>query len=247
MPLPWWIDVIKTIAATFIGASLAFLTNLTLMKLKERSDREAHGNLAVLKLAHMIGHFEDVKSSLKADRARLIEKVGSEAAFHALPLWMQTRGLTHVIDTDIAFDFENLVFLLDDEQKGLIGHMYLCASKHRIFFSALDEFRAVRKEVEARLEKEGSGASVMEKGKFDAIVGPRQGAELHDLAIFLNAELPLTICYMEKTVNDLSRALKRHFKNENALMKLLVLVRLAPVARPRTALTTEPEATHSSD
>ena len=244
MQLPWWLDFLKTLLATFMGAGLAFIANQLAVKLKERTERETNGNLAVLKLGLMIGNCHDLERTIADHRGKLLARVGSEELFLGLPLWMRTFGLTHMVETDVSFDFEKLFFLLDDNQNSLLSLLYLSAQKHRLLFTTITEFREIRRKAEERLEGARLGTWVTPE-QINEVVGPRIGAELHDIAESIDSQLADVRPYMETTSNDLSRALKKHFAEENWFMRLLALLRLVRRIRPKKTPTPDPEATHS--
>lgn len=244
MQIPFWLDFAKTILATFIGAGLAFIANQLALKLKDRADRETYGNLAVLKLGLMIANCHDLERSIAEARAQFLNRIGSEDAFQGLPRWMRTRGMTHVVDANAAFDYDKLFFLLDSNQGSLLGQVHLSAQKHRLLFTTVSQFREIRHKAEERLEEAELGQTATIEAML-AVVGPRICAELNDLINSLDDQLATTRPYLETTANDLTRALRKHFADENWFIRLLAALHLVRRVQPKKTITTDPNATHN--
>jgi hypothetical protein len=105
---PMWIDLLKTLSATFIGAVLAFGTNLYFQSRQRKNDQRSAGNLALATLSRQYGDFVIAKAALES------ELNDAEKTIPKIPLWRALKPTLHEFNLELAFDFKSLAFLMED-------------------------------------------------------------------------------------------------------------------------------------
>lgn len=197
------------------------------MRLTARIDEERKGNIAILQLGILAGTCHDLITALTDEDERfkaMLPKDLPQVEADRIPNWTPIRGLTHVVDTDTKFDLESLYFLIDNrEESSLLSYLYLSAQRHRTLFAAVHTFAELRNRAEEKLVASGLIGNISTKQLEDIpmIVGINNHAKLLDLAGYMRKDAPITIAFLQKTANDLSRALDRKFKCENPFVKLM--------------------------
>lgn len=105
---PMWIDLLKTLSATFIGALLAFATNFYFQSIQRKNDQRTAGNLALATLSRQYGDFVIAKAALESELNE------AKRTSPATPLWRALKPTFHEFKLELTFDFKSLAFLMDD-------------------------------------------------------------------------------------------------------------------------------------
>ncbi len=102
-----WIDLLKTLSATFVGAILAFGTNFYFQSRQRKNDQRTAGNLALATLSRQYGDFVIAKVALESE-LNFAKNTNPET-----PLWRALKPTLHEFNLELIFDFKSLAFLMD--------------------------------------------------------------------------------------------------------------------------------------
>lgn len=105
---PLWIDLLKTLIATFIGAGLAFCTNFYFQHRQRISDQRTAGNIALATLSRQYGDFVIAKAAVETELNR------AQSANPQTPLWRALKPTLLEFESDLLFDFKSLAFIVAD-------------------------------------------------------------------------------------------------------------------------------------
>lgn len=105
---PMWIDLLKTLSATFVGALLAFCTNFYFQSRQRKNEQRTAGNLALATLSRQYGDFVIAKAAFES------EINDAKKNNHETPLWRALKPTLHEFNLDLTFDFKSLAFLMED-------------------------------------------------------------------------------------------------------------------------------------
>lgn len=102
----WWIDLLKTLSATLVGAGLAFFINFYFQSRQHTSDQRTAGNLALAMLSRQYGDFVIAKTALELEL--------TNSANSQIPLWRALKPTLFEFNSDLFFDFKSLAFFVAD-------------------------------------------------------------------------------------------------------------------------------------
>lgn len=112
--IPWELDLLKTLVATFIGAGLAFFTNAYFQRRQRERQQRIAGNVALAILSRQYGDFVIAKAAVEAE-------LGRASSFDPpIPIWRAIQPTLFEMNFDLKFDFESLAFLVEDGNENLI-------------------------------------------------------------------------------------------------------------------------------
>ena len=121
---PWWIDLARTLIATFIGAGLAFGTNYYFQYRQRRSEQKSAGNMALATLSRQYGDFVIAKAAIESD----LNKASSQQP--QIPLWRAIQPTLFEMNSELLFDFKSVAFLLDDGTDSLLINLVDVETKY---------------------------------------------------------------------------------------------------------------------
>ncbi len=121
----FFLDVLKALIGSFVGAGLAFFANWLLRQNQREVDSVAAGNLAIVTLGRMINAFLIYRQLVLQGREKTIKE------FPNLPEWMQMRQIIHEFDETLSIDFESLTFLFRTQTIASMNHLIVAQGKYR--------------------------------------------------------------------------------------------------------------------
>ncbi|MFZ6813819.1 hypothetical protein ACO0K3_05090 [Undibacterium sp. Rencai35W] len=224
----FFLDVIKALIGSFVGAWLAFFANWLVRQYQREEDRVAAGNLAIVTLGRMINAFLIYKQQVVQTRVETIN------ASPNLPIWMQMRPIFHEFDETLSIDFESLTFLFHPQTHDAMNHLLIAQGKYR---NLVGLHKAHFKDMLELQEKisEMSGANQQQDINIDLAM-KRVPAYLQGRIESTNIGLVAALENDEKPMIEALRELER------SIGSILGRSRLVRISIPEKLLTSEKSA-----
>ena len=115
-----WVDLFKTFAGVFTGATLAFLANIRIQGLQRERSNLAAGNMAIAILSRQYGDFAIFRAGLKQE---LAEKCN-------WPGWLQIKPTIFQLSDNLKFDLPSLAFLSEGKHHDLLTKLLIAEVKY---------------------------------------------------------------------------------------------------------------------
>lgn len=155
---PFWLDVIKALIGTLIGALLAFGANFWFQHFQRRRDQLAAGNVATLTLLHQLGDVRTVKRMIAAEMEERKD----------LPLWARIRPMAATVDATSKYDYASIIYLTDIEPT-LFADLAVGWLRHQNLAYLMDQHREAAREIQRRAEE--SKIQLMDDPALKAAIG----------------------------------------------------------------------------
>ena len=121
--VPMVVDTVRTIAATFVGAGLAFILWLRQQKIVHDREQIAAGNSALITLARQLNSSELIRRAVGEE----LEKKGQ---IEGAPNWLRLRPIQTRLEENFRFDFGKLDFLVESENPGFLIDLHVVESNY---------------------------------------------------------------------------------------------------------------------
>lgn len=144
IPSPW-LDFIKTLTGVFVGAILAFGTNLWIQHLHRRRNNLATGNMALAVLSRQYGDFVIF-------RANLNRELEDRSAW---PGWLQIQPTVFGLSEHLRIDVHSLAFLFEHERFDLLEKLVWTDTKYHDLRTILEKNSTACEERDELLAKAG--------------------------------------------------------------------------------------------
>ena len=181
-PPSWWIDVLKTLVATFLGAGLAFAANLHFQVQQRKKDQRTAGNLALATLSRQYGDFVIAKATFE------MEAKEAQLRIPEIPLWRALKPTIHEFNSELLFDFEALAFLVEDGNNKLFEKLVHVETKYhdlrRVLAMHTDAAILLQKKLE-ELTQLSPPKQITSEEQLKQFVGDELSAKLEALTLAL--------------------------------------------------------------
>ena len=166
MDADFWLDVLKTLIGTAIGAGLAFGSNYFIQHLQRRRDRYAALATAMEVLRTQLDDFRNYRTGFSAELAEQLAKQK-----HPVPEWAIARPLAFYFFDSLKFNYPSLAFVLEYEgQQTLAKLRYAERRYHELATLAREYNVAVQRKQERLAQEFGVGAANL--GEVERRLGP---------------------------------------------------------------------------
>lgn len=161
IPSPW-LDFIKTLTGVFVGAILAFCTNLWIQHLHRRRNNLATGNMALAVLSRQYGDFVMFRAGLK-------QELEDRSAW---PRWLQIQPTVFSLSDHLRIDLPSLAFLFEHERADLLAKLVWTDTKYHDLRTILEKNSIACEERDDLLAKSGlSNFTLTDLRKAEIAVG----------------------------------------------------------------------------
>lgn len=202
-----YVPAIVTLLAAYFGAKFAFDFQSNKEKQEQINKNRVSGNLAIFKLATML-------NTLTQYQRQFIDPVRAKptAFLEMIPT------LLHFKD-DISFNIDSLSFLLDTDDKNLVGELSVEEARYKAAIAVINERSIVHRQ-EAQLALET--ANIMHGGDYTVehmkkVLGERLFHTLCNTTDDVIEHVDSTILSLNSIANKLSKSLKKQFPKEKII------------------------------
>ena len=196
-----WLDFVRTISGTLIGAGLAFGANLHLQRRARRLEQIGEANAAGATLALQYNAFKNFERRVREETA-LREQIAPTT-----PAWFYARPFLHHIRDDWVIDFSKLTFIFEVGDTDCFEKLHIAQATFNEllgYIERLNELCIVKQE---RFEAAGyvMHELTISPAEAQAIAGPRLIGQLEPVI----AEIDRLCAVGAQRFIDASQALYR--------------------------------------
>src|SRR5450830_1110232 len=141
-----WIDISKTLFATFIGALSAIITNIWLQRHKRIQEEKTAGNLAIATLSRQYGDFTIVRLGVEKELKTALE------AKPPIPIWRALRPSLMELNPNLQINFTAIAFLIEKGDDQLFLTLVQAESKYHEIRRLLDQLTEAVSDLHIRFE-----------------------------------------------------------------------------------------------
>jgi hypothetical protein len=164
----FWLDVLKALIGTAVGAGLAFASNYYLVQHLQRR-REQYA-AAVTAMEVLRTQLDDFRNYRKGFREELREQAKAAGGDH-VPAWVVARPTTFYFFESLRFDYASLAFVLEYGGHEALARVRYAERRYHELASLTREYNAAAQRKHERMaEKIGIGTA--EIAHVEATVGP---------------------------------------------------------------------------
>jgi hypothetical protein len=202
-----YVPALATLLAAFYGAKYAF----QLHKDKEIEDTKkrnvVNGNTAIFNMMRMT-------STLRNVQRQIVDPVRDHPA-----RFLQMQPTLHSSNDYMKLNIETLYFLLETDDRNLLGELATEEARYQIALDAINErSRLHREEVQPLLERagfvEGGDASL---AQFEKALGNRLYITMQQATEQAIEHVDNTVLSLNQVADKLRTSLKKEFPNENII------------------------------
>lgn len=217
-PADSWTDFARTVAATFIGAGLAFLANLEVQRRARRREEIAAANFALATLARQYNGLLQTKTTI--DEQVAMAPINLPGA----PLWLAVLPMIHFREENLAFDFESLTFLFEEANVEWFKHLHQAETMYRDMFGHVRRLSENAVKKQEKLEAAGvvpGNVTAISIQQLILFVGPRLQGELDSGVGWLLAHCSAAPPKYLEAADELYRLLSQRFGPGVRLLRVL--------------------------
>jgi len=148
-PPPWWLDALKTLGATFVGALLAFFANWLQRDIQTRSELRVAGNVALATLSRQYGDFVIAKAAIEADLG------AAHSSSPQVPIWRAIQPTLLELGEELVFDYKSLAFLVRDGDDGLFAGLVEIQAKYHDLRKLMRDYNEAASQLQIKFSQAG--------------------------------------------------------------------------------------------
>jgi hypothetical protein len=202
-----YVPALVTLLAAYFGAKFAFDFQRDREIEAEKNKNLVNGNLAIFKLISML-------NTLIAYQKQIIQPFRNNPT-----AFLEMSPTLQLTKEDISINIETLSFLLDTDDRNLIGEIAVERERFKSSLDAINERSVVhRQEAQPLL----AAAGVVQGGNYafeqiEAVLGNRIYVTLHQATDQVIEHVDSTISSIQEICNKLTESLKKQFPNSTVL------------------------------
>lgn len=202
-----YVPALVTLLAAYFGAKFAFDFQRNREIEAEKTKNLVNGNLAIFKLISML-------NTLLAYQKQIIQPFRNKPT-----AFLEMSPTLQLTKEDITINIETLSFLLDTDDRNLIGEIAVERERFKSALDAINERSVVhRQEAQPLL----AAAGVVQGGNYaseqiEAVLGNRIYVTLHQATDQVVEHVDSTIISIQEICNKLTESLKKQFPSATVL------------------------------
>lgn len=202
-----YVPALATLLAAYFGAKYAFDFN----RAKELDDKKRKniisGNIVIFNLTRML-------NSLLSYRNQIIDPVRTKPS-----AFLEMSPTTQLSKEDISIELEGIYFILDTEERNLLGEVSIEISRYQRALDAINERSLIHiHEVQPTLERAG----IVQGGDYHpeqiiAALGNRLYVTMQDSTAQVIQHVDSTISSLQEVGDKLTKTFKKVFPGESII------------------------------
>jgi hypothetical protein len=175
LPANFWPDLTKTLVGSFVGASLAFASNLWFQNRERKREYKAAGNLALATAIRQWNDFLVVRKGFVQTRQALIEQNPN------VPIYLQAKPTHFYFSENLKFDYASLAFLFEHGRAELFTTLAMAEQRYYDLASVIGLYTVAAENMQSKLAvKDFSGDKQYSLKDFESAIGPDLLHKLQD-------------------------------------------------------------------
>jgi hypothetical protein len=183
----FWLDVLKALIGTAVGAGLAFASNYYLVQhVQRRRDQYA---AAVTAMEVLRTQLDDFRNYRRGFREELGDQVNAAVGDH-VPQWIVARPTTFYFFESLRFDYASLAFVLEYGGHEALARVRYAERRYHELAGLTREYNAAAQRKHERMS-EKIGIKTAEVADVKAAVGPEIVGRLESMIGAIQKHLEL--------------------------------------------------------
>ncbi|WP_194713884.1 hypothetical protein [Noviherbaspirillum soli] len=145
LPENFWPDLTKTLVGSFVGASLAFSSNLWFHHKDRKRKHKAAGNLALATAIRQWNDFLVIRKGFMQTKQAITEQNAS------VPIYLQAKPTHYYFSENLKFDYASLAFLFEHGRAELFTTLALAEQRYYDLASVIKLYTAAAETMQSRL------------------------------------------------------------------------------------------------
>ncbi len=144
-PANFWLDMTKTLVGSFVGASLAFGSNLWFQNKERKRKYKAAGNLALATVVRQWNDFLVVRKGFMQTRQAIIEQNANA------PIYLHAKPTHFYFSESLKFDYASLAFLFEHGRAELFTTLAIAEQRYYDLASVIKLYTAAAEIMQSKL------------------------------------------------------------------------------------------------